>query len=183
MKRLRWRPSTPATSLVLAILLLPSGYAFGDLYEWVDKNGTVGYADSLEKVPPEYRAWAYHNRKKVEERPAPSAPAQPQPADATDTAPSTSVQDPFADWKERITKARAELDNLKAQREKARSAHGNILSQWRVRGSRLDPEKETQAAAAVKELDQRIQDKEYEITTTIPEQARRAGVPPGVLSQ
>ena len=186
MKRLRWRPSTPATSLVLAFLLLPSGYAFGDLYEWVDKNGTVGYADSLEKVPPEYRAWAYHNRKKVEERPSITTPVQPQSEAVPDPEPSASPQDSFAVWKERITKARAELDTLKTERQKAQAAHDDPLRLTWIPNIRLrpvDPEIQAKASSRIKELDQLIRDKEYEINTTIPDEARRAGVPSSVLSQ
>jgi hypothetical protein len=94
-----------------------------------------------------------------------------------------SLEETYAPWKERIRVARAELDGLKAKRQNAQAVHDDILSQWRVRGSRVDPEKEAQASAAVKELDQLIRDKEYEITATILEQARHAGVPSGVLSQ
>ena len=59
----------------------------------------------------------------------------------------------------------------------------NSISQLRARGSRIDPEKEAQTAAALTELEQLIRDKEYEITTAIPDEARRAGVPSRVFDQ
>lgn len=186
MKRLRLPLPALVLALAFSLLLLPDGPAFGDLYEWVDKNGTVGYADSLEKVPPEYRAWAYHNRKKVQERPSITTPVQPQPEAAPDTEPSATPQDSFAGWKERITKARAELDKLKAERQKAQTEHDDPLRLTWIPNIRLrpvDPEIQAKASSRIKELDQLILDKEYEINTTIPDEARRAGVPPGVLSQ
>ena len=94
-----------------------------------------------------------------------------------------TLEEAYAPWLNRIRTVRAELDKLKAQREKAQAVYDDILSQWRVRGSRVDPEKEAKAAAALSEIDQKVRDKEYELTTTIPDQARQAGVPSSVLSQ
>jgi len=94
-----------------------------------------------------------------------------------------TLEETYAPWFERIRVARAELDKLKVERQKSQTAYDDILGQWRGRGSRVDPEKEAQASAAVKEIEQRIQDKEYELNTTIPDEARQAGVPSSVLSQ
>ena len=171
---------------VLALVLLavfPADSGAADLYQWVDENGTVWFTDSLDKVPPEYRAWAYYKRKKVQEDPSIPTPVNPQSEAATPQEHTASPQDPYASWQERIKKARAELEALKRERQQAQDEHEGIVSQLRVRGSRIDPEKAAQGATTVKELEQRIRDKEYEITTTIPDEARQAGVPPSVLSQ
>lgn len=168
--------------IFLAVFMIEQA-AGAEVYQWVDENGAVWFADSLDKVPPEYRTWAYHKRKNVQEGPSISTPSDPKSETVPATAPSKNPQDQFVNWQERLAKARAELDSLKAKRQTAQAVHADILSQWRVRGSRLDPDKEAKAAAAISELDQLIRDKEYEITTTIPEQARHAGVPASVLSQ
>ncbi|TAL11600.1 MAG: DUF4124 domain-containing protein [Nitrospirae bacterium] len=173
--------STGTILLVFTVFLLDAAAA--DTYQWVDENGTVWFADSLDKVPPEYRAWAYHNRKKVQEGPSVTTPGDPKSEAVPSPEPSAGSKDPYARWQERIAKARVELDTLRKKHRAAQSAHQDILVQLRSRGSRIDPDKEAQAAATVKELEQRIRDKEYEITTTIPDEARRAGVPSGVLSQ
>lgn len=174
--------SAGAISLVfLAVFLVDAGAV--DTYQWIDENGTVWFADSLDKVPPEYRAWAYSQRKKVQEGPSITTPVQPKSEAVPAPESSASPKDPYANWRERLEKARAELEDLKAQRQKAQAQYEGIVSQLRVRGSRIDPEKEAQAAADVKALDQHIRDKEYTINTTIPEEARRAGVPPSVISQ
>ena len=41
--------------LILLLLVLPSISHAADIYKWVDKDGTVNFADDLNKVPPEYR--------------------------------------------------------------------------------------------------------------------------------
>jgi hypothetical protein len=41
--------------LILIFLVLPSIFNAADIYKWVDKDGTVNFADDLNKVPPEYR--------------------------------------------------------------------------------------------------------------------------------
>lgn len=175
-----------ALSVVFLAVFMIDQAGGGEIYQWVDENGAVWFADSLDKVPPEYRAWAYHNRKKVQEDPSISAPSEPQaPRAATGPAPEPANKPPAppVNWQERLTKARAELDGLKAKRQNAQAEHDNIMSQWRVRGSRLDPEKEAQAAAAIGELDQRIRDKEHEIDTILPNVAPQSGASSGVLSQ
>jgi len=94
-----------------------------------------------------------------------------------------SLEETYAPWKERVRVARAELDDLKGQRQRAQAAYEDLVSQLRMRGNPIDPDKEAQAAATIKEIDQRILAKENEINTTIPDEARQAGVPSSVLSQ
>ena len=40
---------------ILILLVLPPISHAADIYKWVDKDGTVNFADDLDKVPPEYR--------------------------------------------------------------------------------------------------------------------------------
>lgn len=95
----------------------------------------------------------------------------------------SSLEETYAPWRARIRAARAELDKLGVQLQKAQAEYEGIVSQRRARISPIDSEKMARAAANIKELEQRIRDKEYEINTTIPDEARRAGVPSSVLSQ
>jgi len=170
------------TGLAGGCLLFPRIPALGDTYEWVDQNGTAGYADSLDSVPAPYRQSARRVTKQGVETfqtvPGAAAPNEPTP---TDIQP-----DPYAPWRDRINAARAELESLKAQRQKAQAEYDALLRPTWIPTLRLfpiDPEKVAQATATVKELEQRIQDKEYEIATTIPDEARQAGVPPRVFDQ
>src|SRR2546428_14141273 len=48
-------PLTGALALAACLgLLLPDPPA-AETYQWTDKDGTVGFTDSLEKVPPQHR--------------------------------------------------------------------------------------------------------------------------------
>lgn len=182
-RRHNWAGAIPLIFLAVFLVELAAG---AEVYQWVDENGAVWFADSLDKVPPEYRAWAYHKRKNVQEGPSISTPIDPkdpksEPVPATE--PSKNPQDQPVNWQERLTKARAELDGLKAKRQNVQTMRDDMISQWRVRGSRLDPEKEAQAAADISELDQRIRDKEHEINTILPKAAPQSGASSGTLSQ
>ncbi|MDO8546687.1 MAG: DUF4124 domain-containing protein [Nitrospirales bacterium] len=184
---MKWSPvlsSVLALALASLLLLLADGPALGDTYEWVDGNGNVGYADSLASVPEPYRKSAKRIRERKDTGALQSAPAIPD--SRGDTAPLPSLEETYAPWKERVRIARAELDKLKAERQKAQAAYDDPLHPTWIPTLRLfpiDPEKQADSSSKIKELDQRIQDKEYELNTTIPDQARQAGVPPGVLSQ
>jgi len=91
--------------------------------------------------------------------------------------------DSYDIWRARLEAARADLEDLRAKRQKAQEEKDNLLFRRNQQSRPLDPEAEAKVKSKISELDQRIRDKEYEITTTIPDEARRAGVPAGVLSQ
>ena len=186
MQRGRKHNRAGALSIVFLAVFMIGQAAGAEIYQWVDENGAVWFADSLDKVPPEYRAWAYHKRKNVQEGPSISTPIDPkdpksEPVPAPE--PSKNPHDQPVNWQERLTKARAELDALKTKRQNVQAMRDDMISQWRVRGSRLDVEKEAQAAAEISELDQRIRDKEQEIGTINPKTAPQSGASSGVLSQ
>jgi len=81
-----------------------------------------------------------------------------------------------------MTAARAELEELKKQRQTVQKEYDTLRAEFYVR-SFADPEKDAQLRAKLAELDEKIRKKEYEINTAIPDEARRAGVSPDVLSQ
>ena len=164
------------------VLLLPNP-VFAETYQWTDKDGNVGFADSLEKVPPKYRPSAKRLDESKEStktfQRVPSAPGR-----NNTMPPSPSDQGaPYAAWRGRLEAARAELEELRAKRRKAQEEYDNLLYLRHMRSRNLDPETEAQAASKISELDKQVRAKEYEVNTAIPDEARRAGVPPGMLSQ
>jgi hypothetical protein len=168
---------------VCILTFLPSSSAFADTFKWVDKNGVTGYADSLQKVPPEFRESA----KRVGEgkTAAPSAgPFQVVPSlpKSGPTLPSVNPEEAYVTWQERIRDARSQLQELKAQRESAQKEYETLRAEFYVR-SFADPEADAQYRAKLADLDEQINKKEYEVSVTIPDEARRAGVPPGMLAQ
>ena len=173
---------TSAMALAACLLLLLHNPASAETYQWTDKDGNVGFTDSLEKVPPQYRKSA----KRVDETKESTKTFQrvPTPPGRNNTMPSapTDQGDPYAVWRQRMTAARAELEELKKQRQTVQKEYDTLRAEFYVR-SFADPEKDAQLRAKLAELDEKIRKKEYEINTAIPDEARRAGVSPDALSQ
>jgi hypothetical protein len=166
------------------LIIVPLTISFADTFTWTDKNGVVGYADSLQKVPPEYRESA----KRVDR--SPSSPGSsgktyqrvPSPPSTSSSPPMMNSDETYADWRERIRAVRAELDHLRAQRADAQKEYENFRGELFKRGL-AEPNTDSMLQSRLTDLDNQITQKEYELNTTIPDEARRAGVPPGVLSQ
>jgi hypothetical protein len=97
--------------------------------------------------------------------------------------PVAFAQDSYDRWRDRMTAARKALEELRGKRRKAQEEYEALLRQRNLRSFPVDPNLEASVSARIRELDQSITDKEYEISSTIPDEARRAGVPPGVLAQ
>jgi len=97
--------------------------------------------------------------------------------------PVAFAQGSYDAWRDRMREARAELAKLKDQRQKTQEEYENILRQRNLRAFQVDPQKLDTLTAKMTELDRLIAEKETQISTTIPNEARRAGVPPSVLSQ
>jgi hypothetical protein len=85
-------------------------------------------------------------------------------------------------WRDRLRDARSDLDSLKAEREKAQKEYETFLREYRMR-TFGDPDAEARHRSKIADLGERITQKEEEINTTIPEEARRAGVPGGALER
>jgi hypothetical protein len=170
--------------VVIAISLMglgPSTSALADTYRWTDKNGNVGFADSLQKVPPQYRDSA----RRADGKSSPhSKTFQTVPSDSTtgSAGPPADSEEMRAVWRDRMNSARGDLEQLKIQREATQKDYDAL------RGERFgklfaDPEADARYRAKLTELDEQIREKERTLSTTIPDEARKAGVPPGMLSQ
>jgi uncharacterized protein YciW len=88
----------------------------------------------------------------------------------------------YAAWRDRMRQARADLEQLKMEREATQKDYDRLRAELYARAFG-DPEADAKYRARLAELDEQISQKEYELTTTIPDEARQAGVPPGVLDQ
>jgi uncharacterized protein DUF4124 len=178
-------PLTGALALAACLVLLPPDPASAETYQWTDKNGNVGFTDSLENVPPQYRQSAKRVEGKESTKPLQVVPSPPG-RDNTMPPAQTDQDDLNATWRQRMIAARAELEELKAKRQKAQKEYDDLLRYrrfWSLRLHRTDPIEDAKILSKLNELDQQVREKEQELTVTIPDEARRAGVPPGVLSQ
>lgn len=94
---------------------------------------------------------------------------------------SPSLEETYAPWKERVRAARAELDKLKAEREKILKGYDAAIGGFYTRLFR-GGEEDAKQKARIAELDDLITRKEEAINTILDE-ARKAGVPASILSQ
>jgi hypothetical protein len=174
---------TKVASATSLIAVLASTHCLAETYRWTDKDGNVGFVDSLQKVPPQYRESA----KRLDSKSRPGASTKPfQIVPSTPqsgvSVPPVDAEEAYAVWRERLRAAREDLEQLKSQREVAQKEYDTLRAELYVR-SFSDPEADARYRARLSELNDQISQKEHELTTTIPDEARQAGVPPGVLNQ
>lgn len=169
-----FRAAFALASLLVFFLTTPLS---AETYQWTDKNGSVGFADSLEKVPPEYRKSAKRLQENKSGKGFQTVPSAPESGDIPSDY--SLSQDPDY-WRERMLTAHEQLEQLKVQRQQAQQAYDNLLLQ-QFRGNRLDPDSETKASSRIRDLDRQIRDKERELSN-MTDEARRAGIPSSALS-
>jgi hypothetical protein len=171
---------------ISAVAVSAGNAALATIYQWTDEHGTVGFTDDLQRVPPEYRKSA----KRLEEKSSRIMLAAPaithrSTIERSATAPAAGAIETDADrytaWLDRVDKARTELEELKVQRQKAEDERIRMLRQVWYQWGFVDDEQFAKQLAKIRDLDQQIRDKEYDLESSIPDQARRASVPPGLL--
>src|SRR5437879_12643539 len=110
-------PLTGALALAACLGLLLPDPAAAETYQWTDKDGTVGFTDSLEKVPPQYRQSA----KRLEETKESTKSFQRVPASpsrsTTMTSAPTDQGAPSAVLRQRMTAAHDKLEQARSQRQ------------------------------------------------------------------
>lgn len=165
------------------IVMSASTFVLADTYRWTDANGNVGYADSLQKVPPQYRESARRIDGKSSTEPH-SKTFQTVPSDPTGlgSPPPGDSEEIYAVWRDRMNRSREDLEQLKIQRDNVQKDY-NTLRGERFGKVFADPEVDARQRAKLADLDEQISEKEHALSTTIPDEARKAGIPPSVLSQ
>jgi hypothetical protein len=165
-------------ALFVWLLAVPTSAAESepDTYQWTDDRGNVGFTDSLEKVPPKFRKSA----KKFK----PGSPQKvPTPPATGGSTPGGSQETVNEVWQDRMNRARAELQDLKDQRQAAQEEYDALLRRRNMQSRPLEADAEPKASSKINDLDQRIRDKDHELTVTIPNEARQSGVPPSALDR
>ena len=182
-RALRFCATIAIASSLVVLVTFAAVPSLAETYRWTDKDGTVGYADSLQQIPPQYREAA----KRVDKdsptgsstKPFQVVPSAPQSNAGTS---STSTGENYDVWRDRMRETRADLEQLKTQREATQKEYDTLRGEGYGRLF-TDAAAEAKYRTRLAELDEQLRQKEYELTTTIPDEARKAGIPPGVLNQ
>lgn len=187
---------SPYPGMVLFAALLcfgPAVQAADDpryLYQWKDDQGVVNVTDNLDKVPPKYRSRATQLLQpgagtEEQRREDTRKGEQPQNLDA-DTSPDRDEMRK-AEWQQRMQDARRRLTVAEDQYSQIEQRRNDLMSRSGSSGAALPTQ---EMLDEINELDgelarARIEvDKaRNEVEVTIPDEARRAGIPPGWLRE
>ncbi len=177
--------------LIVAAMLIFGSAAFaqdgsGGLFTWTDKDGVVHVTDSLDKVPAEYRSKAQQpdqgasgGNVEVQSQSA-APPAAPAQGGGSDAALKAQWQARMLDAKRRLQYAQDKYDQLYRRKS-------DLQAQWGSAGAALPPQSvldemnrlDADMAAVKAEIDKA----KDQINNVIPDEARRAGIPPGWLRE
>lgn len=154
-------------------------------YQWTDEKGVVHITDGLGKVPKKYRDKAV----KLETSKDESAVEDQQPQETINSPHVTEEeireQDRKALWQGRMKDAKKKLAELKQRYQELDQKRNELLMSWGgpASGRLGDRVQAEQIAEKMKEVQKEIDAAQNEIEEVIPDEARKAGVPPGWLRE
>ncbi len=153
------------------------------IYEWTDSKGGVHITDDLGEVPERYRAKVRsiempkgRETGPVQQETTESVPGGTTAAD--EAASKAAWQKRLRDWKTKLADAQERYRELDQRRLESLGKWGGPAS-GHLEG-RAEAE---QIAKEMKGVQREIDEARNMIETIIPEEARRAGVPPGWLRE
>jgi hypothetical protein len=161
------------------------------LYQWTDGQGNIGVADDLTKVPPQYRAGAKRMQQPGAADAGPDSREMRQQAPAEEQVDSGSAADADeikkAEWQQRVHDAKRRAEAAESRLSDLERRKSELTAQWGGAGSALPPQHvldeiakiEADKAQARRDVDKANE----EVNVTIPDQARKAGIPPGWLRE
>ena len=155
------------------------------LYQWTDSRGVVHITDDLGEVPERHRSKAHKIETQQDEEPGIGPQAQeeiePSPdsgAEEAETEAKAEWQQRLRDWKKRLANAEKRYRDLDQERNELFSAWGSAA--LAPIANRLKAE---QIEQQMKDAQHEIDNARNMIENVIPEEARKAGVPPGWLRE
>lgn len=182
---------------VIGIIIITIGTAFsqtGDgneneeskkkyFYEWTDDQGGMHIADGLGKVPEKYRSRVRQRESQQGKEIIIPEPAQRnfQSGPSTDSPEEEAKeywQQRVHDWKKRLSDAEQRYRDLDRERMDLFRAWGSAAvapAENKIKAEQIEQE--------MKDLEAEINTARKMIETEIPEEARKAGIPPGWLRE
>ena len=153
------------------------------LYKWTDNKGGVHITDQPSKVPEQYRSTVHQVNAPPDEEKEPREQRSSPDSGISDDAEKEA--DLKATWQQRIHDAKQHLAALEQQYRMLDQQRNEALGRWggvasghledRVEADRLDQE--------MQQVQKDISDIRNQIEVVIPDQARKAGIPPGWLRE
>jgi hypothetical protein len=154
------------------------------VYQWTDNNGVVHMTDDPGQVPKKY---LNKSLKKKAEPQAEESQERPQ-GEAVKTAPESTSSDlefeqrlrrdewqqRYLDWKDKLRRSAQQLQSLQQRR-------ADLIAQWGSPAVAPPAVREEvgQVDKSLKDTQAEIDEARHMIEEVLPDEARRAGVPPG----
>jgi cellobiose-specific phosphotransferase system component IIA len=155
------------------------------LYQWTDDNGIIHITDNLGKVPKQYHDRAVKLTQPKKEAGDEGKQVQQRsvyPSGAQSEAAIAALKDA---WQQRMRNAKQRLANAEKRYQELDQHRNELLRNWGadafgVRTGRIEAEKIEQQ---MKDLQKEIDEARHDVEVVIPEEARKADVPPGWLRE
>lgn len=153
------------------------------LYKWTDSKGNVHITDQLGTVPERYRSTVQkveappdEETESIEQRSSPDAEIsdnEEKEADLKET------------WQQRMKDAKQHLADLEKQYQALDQKRNEVLGRWGgvASGHLEDKEEAERISQEMKQVQQEIDNARNQIEVVIPDEARKAGIPPGWLRE
>ena len=177
---------------VLCCLAASAVAAGGDdrryIYQWTDDQGGVHISDNLEKVPEEYRSQATQVQQRAADDGGKGGQEEQPPAFSGDTGAGTEGDEgKKAAWQARMLDAKRRLQHAEEKRQQLEQRKSDLRAQWGSAGAALPSQEvmdemsqlDADIAGAMAEVD----NARDMINNVLPDEARRAGIPPGWLRE
>ncbi len=135
-------------AILILLLVLPSISHTAEIYKWVDKDGTLNFADDLEKVPPEYRDQVKREEVRDSEKtqtPAPGPASVQKPEEEKRDAKGRGEQywrEIVKPWKKQLKQAEEDYKNTNIKIDDALEVvKGSFLSKTQYNFKRQELER------------------------------------------
>ena len=152
------------------------------LYKWIDSKGVAHVTDDLSKVPKKYRDKAAV----VEQQQREEGPVQEQQREIGPSSDEQRIEeDKKAEWQQRMKDTRQRLVDAQRRYDDLGRKRNELLGAWGgVSSGHLETQEEANRIdKQMKHVQQEIDDARNQIETVIPDEARKAGIPPGWLRE
>ncbi len=183
--------------IALATIVLMSGSGIGhavaqgngSLYEWTDDRGVVNVTDDISKVPDKYRSRAKKLGTSGSGQTGQGAvsPWSPSVPEAAPGPAGQSDEVRKAQWQRRMRDAKQRLADAEVRYQRLNQSKGDLTAQWGSAGAALPPQDVLDQMAKldrdIANAKSDIDDARNMVEVTIPDEARKAGIPPGWLRE
>ncbi len=153
------------------------------LYEWTDSNGGVHITDQPGSVPERYRSTVRQVKAPPEEETETIKQRSFPDSGLSDNGRNDS--DGKQAWHQRMQEAKRHLADLEQQYQALDQKRNEVLGRWGgiASGHLEDSEEAARIEQEMIQVQQEISDTRNQVEVTIPDEARKAGIPPGWLRE